>query len=77
MAEPFYLLNRQCLELSVGSFFAHTHTQSKQNQDLNMKHPKINVFSVHKDAMASSARAFERDWPEAQIDNLPDDGLPR
>jgi aspartate/glutamate racemase len=40
-----------------------------------MKRPKISVFSVHKDAMAASARAFERDWPEAQIDNLLDDGL--
>lgn len=40
-----------------------------------MKRPKISVFSVHKDAMAASARAFEHDWPEAQIDNLLDDGL--
>jgi aspartate/glutamate racemase len=40
-----------------------------------VSHPKITLFSVHKDAMAAAVDAFARDWPEAQTDNLLDDGL--
>jgi aspartate/glutamate racemase len=37
--------------------------------------PDITLFSVHKDAMAAAMDAFARDWPEARISNLMDDGL--
>jgi Asp/Glu/hydantoin racemase len=37
--------------------------------------PRITLFSVHKDAMEAAVAAFERDWPQARIANLLDDGL--
>ena len=40
-----------------------------------MSQPDITLFSVHKDAMAAAIDAFARDWPEARIWNLMDDGL--
>lgn len=40
-----------------------------------MAQPEITLFSVHKDAMAAAVDAFARDWPEARISNLLDDGL--
>lgn len=40
-----------------------------------MSHHKISIFSVHKDAMAAAVDAFADDWPDAQTDNLLDDGL--
>lgn len=40
-----------------------------------MSQPDITLFSVHKDAMAAAVDAFARDWPEARISNLMDDGL--
>ena len=40
-----------------------------------MSLPDITLFSVHKDAMAAAVDAFARDWPEARISNLMDDGL--
>lgn len=40
-----------------------------------MTKPNITLFSVHKDAMAAAVEAFARDWPEARVSNLMDDGL--
>jgi len=40
-----------------------------------LSQPDITLFSVHKDAMAAAIDAFARDWPEARIWNLMDDGL--
>ncbi len=40
-----------------------------------MHQPNITLFSVHKDAMAAAVEAFARDWPQARISNLMDDGL--
>ena len=40
-----------------------------------MSQPNITLFSVHKDAMAAAVDAFARDWPEATVSNLMDDGL--
>lgn len=37
--------------------------------------PNIVLFHVHKDAMNAAVTAFERDWPEARISNLLEDGL--
>lgn len=37
--------------------------------------PHIALFHVHKDAMNAAVTAFERDWPEAQVSNLLEDGL--
>jgi len=37
--------------------------------------PSIVLFHVHKDAMNAAVTAFERDWPEARISNILEDGL--
>lgn len=37
--------------------------------------PNIVLFHVHKDAMNAAVAAFARDWPEARISNIVDDGL--
>ena len=37
--------------------------------------PKITLFHVHKDAMTAAVDTFQRDWPEARISNILEDGL--
>lgn len=37
--------------------------------------PRIVLVHVHKDAMEAAVAAFRRDWPEARVSNILEDGL--
>ena len=39
------------------------------------QYPAITMFHVQKDAMNAAVAAFERDWPEARINSILEDGL--